>query len=186
MKLHIKNMVSDRCKIIVRTELQKLGIPFSKVELGEVEILGYINKEQQNRINATLKNLGFELLQDKKSIQIESVKNCIVEMVHYSEQQPKIKFSVFLSQRLNHDYTYLSNIFSENQGISIECYLLNQRLERIKELLFYDELNISEIAEKLHFSSTGHLSNQFKKMTGLTPSQYKHLSLKRRKPLEDV
>ena len=186
MKLHIKNMGSNRCKIIAKTELQKLKLHFMMLELGEVEVMESLSEEQQNQLNTGLTESGLELLQDRKSILIETIKNCIIEAIYYSKKQPKTKFSEYLSQRLNHDYTYLSNIFSENQDISIECYLLNQRIERIKELLIYGELNISEIANKLHFSSGGHLSNQFKKLTGLTPTQYKHLCLKKHQPSGDV
>jgi AraC-like DNA-binding protein len=186
LKLHIKNMVSNRCKMLVKSELEKLGLHHLKVELGEVEIMEDFSMKERNLLNVSLKKLGFEIIEDKKSILIERIKNIIIELVHYSEKQLKINLSDYLSEKLNHDYTYLANLFSENQGISIEHYFLTHKIERVKELLIYDELNITEIAYYTHYSSVAHLSNQFKKMTGLTPSQYKHLKNKIRKPLENV
>jgi AraC-like DNA-binding protein len=147
--------------------------------LGEVEIMENITIEQQTQLNDGLKESGFALIDDKKSILIEKIKNIIIDLVHYSEKQLKINFSDYLSQKLDYDYTYLSNIFKLNQGITIEHFILTHRIERVKELLVYDELNITEIAYKLHYSSASHLSNQFKKITGLTPSHYKRLKHKR-------
>ena len=186
MKLHIKNMVSDRCKMLVKAELKKLRLHYILVDLGEVELMETLTAEQLAQLNDELQKSGLSLINDHKSILIEQIKNTIIELVHYTDKQIKINFSDFLSQKLNYDYTYLANLFSENQGISIEHFLLTHRIEKVKELLVYDEMNITEIAYKLHFSSTAHLSNQFKKMTGLTPSSYKHLKLKRRTPLENV
>lgn len=186
MKLHIKNMVSDRCKMLVKAELKKLRLHYILVDLGEVELMETLTAEQLAQLNDELQKSGLSLINDHKSILIEQIKNTIIELVHYTDKQIKINFSDFLSQKLNYDYTYLANLFSENQGISIEHFLLTHRIEKVKELLVYDEMNITEIAYKLHFSSTAHLSNQFKKMTGLTPSGYKHLKLKRRTPLENV
>ena len=179
-------MVSARCKAVVKDELRKLGLHFIVVDLGEVEIMENLSMEVKNHLNVSLKNLGFEIIDDKKSILIERIKNTIIEQVHYSEKQLKINLSDYLSEKLDHDYTYLANIFSENQGTSIEQYYLTHKIERVKELLIYDEFNITEIADYMHYSSTAHLSNQFKKMTGLTPTQYKHLKNKIRKPLENV
>jgi len=170
----------------VKSELEKLGLHYITVALGEVEITESISVEQEVVLNQGLKQLGFALMDDKKSILIEKIKIIIIELVHYSEEQLKINFSDYLSDKLDYDYTYLANLFSENQGITIEHFFLTHKIERVKEILIYDELNITEIAYKMHYSSAAHLSNQFKKMTGLTPSHYKHLKLKRRKPLENV
>ncbi len=181
MKIHIKNMVSNRCRIMVKSELEKLGVHYVMLELGEVEIMESLTSEEQELLNAGLKESGLSLIDDRKSILIERIKNTIIELVYYSEKQLKINFSDYLSQKLNYDYTYLANLFSENQGTTIEHFLLSHRIERVKELLVYDELNVTEIADKLHYSSVTHLSNQFKKMTGLTPSHYKRLKLNPRK-----
>jgi AraC-like DNA-binding protein len=179
-------MVSNRCKMLVKSELEKLGLHDISVEFCEVEIAGSITPDQSTQLNAGLKKKGFALMDDKKSILIERIKTIIIELVHYSDNQLKINFSDYLSERLDYDYTYLANIFSENQGITIEHFFITHKIERVKELLIYDELNITEIAYKMHYSSAAHMSNQFKKMTGLTPSHYKHLKLKKRKPLENV
>ena len=186
MKLFLKYMVSIRCKMLVKTELDKLGIPYKTVELGEADIEEDISTEKWNELNTALKRSGIELMDDKKSILIEKIKNVIVELVHYSEERLEINFSDYLSQKLNHDYTYLANLFSESQGITIEHFHILHKIERVKELLIYDELNITEIAWKLDYSSVGHLSNQFKKITGLTPSFFKKIKKKRRSSLEDI
>jgi len=186
MKLYIKNMVSNRCKMIVKSELDKLGFHYILVELGVVEIMENISMEQRNQLDDALIQSGLKLLDDKKRMIIERIKNVIVEVVHYSEDQLEINFSDFLSKKLNYNYTYLANLFSESQGTTIEHYLLTHKIERVKELLVYDEISLTEIAYKLHYSSVAHLSNQFKKMTGLTPSYYKHLRLKKRQALDDV
>lgn len=172
--------------MIVKSELKKLGLHFILVELGEVEIMENISEEQFDLLNVGLKKTGLSLLDDKRSILIEKIKNNIVEFVHYTDEKLKINFSDYLSEKLHYDYTYLANLFSDNQGITIEHFILTHKIERVKELLIYDELNITEIADILHYSSVAHLSNQFKKMTGLTPSNYKHLRLKKRKPLENM
>ena len=179
-------MVSNRCKMLVRSELEKFGFHHLQVELGEVEIMENISPEEKNLLNNGLKKLGFEILDDKKSILIEKIKNIIIELVHYSEKQPGVNLSDYLNEKLHYNYTYLANLFSEHQGITIERFFLSHKIERAKELLVYDELSLTEIAQRLHYSSVAHLSNQFKKMTGLTPSNYKHLKLKRRMPLENV
>ncbi len=179
MKVHIKNMVSNRCKQMLKSELDKRGLHYIILGLGEVEIMETLTEDLKFRINKGLKESGLAIIEDKKAILIEKIKNTIIDLVYYSDTLLKINFSDYLSQKLNYDYTYMANIFSENQGITIEHFLLTNKIERAKELLVYDELNITEIANKLHYSSTGHLSNQFKKMTGLTPSYYKHLKLKR-------
>ncbi|MBA4410779.1 MAG: AraC family transcriptional regulator [Bacteroidota bacterium] len=186
MDLHIKNMVSYRCKLIVKSELEKLGVQYKSINLGKVEIIEDISVELRDLLNFNLKKSGLALIEDKKIILVEKIKNIIIELVHYTERKLKINLSDYLSQKLNYDYTYLANLFSENQGNTIEHFFLNHKIERAKELLVYDELNISEIADKLHYSSVAHLSNQFKKITGLTPSDYKHLRVKMRKPIEKV
>ncbi|MDP2337304.1 MAG: AraC family transcriptional regulator [Bacteroidota bacterium] len=186
MRLFFRNMVSNQCKLHVKSELEKLGFHVTEVDLCEVEIDGSLSEEQINLLNSGLKKSGIALIDDRKSILIEKIKTVIIELIHYSEKQIKTNFSIYLSEKLHYDYTYLANLFSENQGISIERFLLTHRIEKAKELLVYDELNISEIAERLHYCSVGHLSNQFRKVTGLAPSQYKHLKNKKRNPLESL
>ncbi len=186
MELHIKNMVSNRCKLIVQSELEKLGIYYTAINLGSAEITEDLTLEIKNLLDFNLKKFGLTLVNDKKGMLVEKIKIVIIELVHYSEDQIKLNFSDYLSNRLNYDYTYLANLFSEHQGITVEHYFLNHKIERVKELLIYNELNITEIAYRLHYSSVGHLSNQFKKITGLTPSEYKRLKVKKRIPLEKV
>ncbi len=186
MKLYIKNMVCIRCKMVVKDELKKLGIHYTVVELGEVEILENISPEQHEQFKLALLKSGLELMDDKKSVLIQRIKNVIVELVHYTEEPLAIKFSDFLSQKLNHDYTYLANLFSEVQGTTIEKFFISHKIERVKELLVYNELNLTEIAYLMHYSSVAHLSTQFKKVTGLTPSYFKQLKEKRRNMLEDM
>ncbi len=186
MKIYIKYMVSIRCKLIVKSELEKLGIPYSSVDLGEAVLPEDISKEKQQQLKAALKISGLELMDDRKSILIEKIKNVIIEMVHYTDDQIKVNFSEYLSDKLNYDYTYLSNLFTEVQGTTIEKFIIFHKIERVKELIVYDELNLSEIAYKLHYSSVAHLSNQFKKITGLTPSHFKKLKEKKRTNLENI
>ena len=186
MKLYIKNMVSTRCKMIVKSELEKHGLHFIIVELGEVEIMENITEEQKNKLNIGLKKSGLSLMDDKKSILVEKIKIIVVELIHYSEELLKVNFSDYLSEKLNYDYTYLANLFSENQGTTIERFIITHKIERVKELLVYNELSLTEIAYKLHYSSVAHLSNQFKKITGLNPSHFKKLKNKRRTTLEKV
>ena len=188
MKLHIKYMVSIRCKMIVKSEVEKLGLKYRNVELGEVEIMDGASPQQLADLDTALRKSGLELMDDRKSILIEKIKNVIVEYVHYSDlDQPlKINFSDHLAGKLNHDYTYLSNLFSEVQGTTIEHFIIMHKIERVKELLVYDELNLTEIAYKLHYSSVAHLSTQFKKITGLTPSHFKQLRHKRLSNLENL
>jgi len=179
-------MVSTRCKMAVKDELKKLGLHFIVVDLGEVEIMENISEEQRKLLSIALLNSGLELMDDKRAVLIEKIKNTIIEMVHYSDEVIKTNFSDFLSKKLNHDYTYLSNLFSEIQGTTIEHFIISHKIEKIKELIIYDELNITEIAWKMNYSSVAHLSNQFKKVTGLSPSHFKQLKDKRRKPIEEV
>ncbi|AFD06561.1 helix-turn-helix domain-containing protein [Solitalea canadensis] len=166
--------------MILKAELEKLGLNYSQLELGEVEIKGSITEEQLKQLDKGLRKYELELMDDKRSILIEKIKSLIIELVHYTDEQLKINLSDYLSEKLNHDYTYLANLFSEVQGITIEKFFIIHRIERVKELLVYDELSLTEISYKLHFSSVSHLSNQFKRITGLTPSYFKQLKHKRR------
>jgi AraC-like DNA-binding protein len=179
-------MVCIRCKTVVKEELKKLGLHYTSVELGEAEVLEKISVEQHAQIRTALLRSGLELMDDKKSVLIQKIKNVIIELVHYSEEPLTINFSEYLSQQLHHDYTYLANLFSEVQGTTIEKFLIAHKIERVKELLVYDELNLTEIAYKMHYSSVAHLSAQFKKVTGLTPSHFKQLKDKRRSMLDDM
>ena len=179
-------MVSNRCKIAVKEELRKLGLHFIVVELGEVEVMEKITPEQREQLREGLNRSGLELMDDKRSFLIEKIKTIIIEMVHYSDEVINVKFSHYLSEKLNHDYTYLANLFSEVQGTTIEQFTISHKVERIKELINYGELNITEIAWKMNYSSVAHLSNQFKKVTGFSPSQFKKLKDKRRSPIEDI
>ena len=172
--------------MIVKSELEEFGLHFIIVDLGEVEIMENITMEQRNLLNLNLEKSGLGLLEDKKRVLIEKIKNIIVDLVYYAEEQPKINLSDYLSGKLNYDYTYLANLFSESQSTTIEHFFLDHKIERVKELLVYDEISLTEIAYKLHYSSVAHLSNQFKKMTGLTPSGYKNLKLKKRRSPENV
>src|SRR4051812_42553931 len=166
-------MVSNRCKLAVKEELKKLGLHYIVVDLGEVEIMEDLTLEQQQQLQVGLLSSGLELMDDKKSMIIEKIKNVITEMIHHSDDLPRMNYSDFISEKLNYDYTYLSNIFSEIKGITIQQFIIFHKIERVKELLFYGEMNLTEISFKLHYSSVAHLSNQFKKITGLTPSEYK-------------
>lgn len=179
-------MVSNRCKAVVKEELKKLGLHFIVVDLGEVDILEQITEEQRDQLKSALFQAGLELMEDKKGILIEKIKNVIVEMIHHNNEMPSLKFSTYLSEKLHYDYTYLANLFSEVQGTTIEQFLIGHKIERIKELIIYGELNMTEIAWKMNYSSVAHLSNQFKKVTGLTPSHFKQLKLKRRLPIEEI
>ncbi|MDD3568556.1 MAG: helix-turn-helix domain-containing protein [Bacteroidales bacterium] len=185
-KLYIKFMVSLRCKLMVKEELKKLGIKYVVVDLGVVEILEDITPEQRMQLKANLHKTGLELLDDKRSILIERIKNVVVEMIHYSEELPKVNYSDYISEKLGYDYTYLSNIFSEVKGITLQQYIIMHRIEKVKELLLYDELNLTEISYRLQYSSVAHLSNQFKKVTGLSPTFYKQLKQKRESNLENL
>ena len=161
--------------MVVKYELDKLGLHYTRVELGEVEIMEDLSDEQEDKLNVALRDCGLELMDDKKSILVEKIKDVIIELVHYTDDMIKINLSDYISQKLNHNYSYLSSLFSEVKGTSIERFYLEHKIEKVKELLVYDELNLTEIAFKLHYSSVAHLSTQFKKMTGLTPSHFKNL-----------
>lgn len=179
-------MVSHRCKMMVKAELKKLGLHFVIVDLGVVEILEDISLEQRKMLKTNLLKSGLELLDDKRSILVESIKVVIIEMIHYSEDDLKVNYSDFISEKLGYDYTYLANVFSEVKGITIQQFIILNKIERAKELIMYDELTLSEISYRLHYSSPAHLSNQFKKVTGLRPAYYKEIANKRRKNLEDL
>ncbi len=179
-------MVCIRCKMVVKAELTKLGLHYTLVELGEVEVMENISHDQHDQFKIALLKSGLELMDDKKSMLIQKVKNIIIELVHYSEEGLTVKFSDYLSNKLNYDYTYLANLFSEVQGTTIEKFYISHKIERVKELLVYNELSLTEIAYQMHYSSVAHLSTQFKKVTGLTPSHFKGLKDKRRSMLEDM
>lgn len=186
MKLYIKYMVSLRCKMIVKDELKKLGLHYVIVDLGVVDILEDVTQEQRENLKIALLNSGLELMDDHKAILIERIKNTIIEMIHYAEELPKVNYSDYISEKLGYDYTYLANTFSEVKGITIQQFIIIHKIEKVKELLLYDELNLTEISYRLHYSSVAHLSNQFKKITGLSPSFYKLLQQKRKDNLENL
>ena len=166
--------------------LKELGLHFVVVELGEVDIMEDLTLELRNQLKASLLECGLELMDDKRAVLIEKIKKVIIEMVHYADERPKTNFSDYISQKLNHDYTYLSNLFSEVSGTTIEHYIIAHKIEKVKELILYDELNLTQISYKMNYSSVAHLSNQFKKVTGLTPSHFKQLKDKKRNPIEDI
>lgn len=179
-------MVSLRCKMVVMAELDKLGLYYRKVELGEVEVKGSLTEEQKELLKESLLKAGLVLMDDKDAILVERIKSVVIEIIHYSEDTIKINFSAYLSEKLHLNYPYLSNFFSEATGTTIEQFIIANKIERVKELLLYDQLSLTEISYKLNYSSVAHLSNQFRKVTGLTPSYYKKLSNKKRIALEDL
>ncbi|MCW3122303.1 MAG: transcriptional regulator, AraC family [Flavipsychrobacter sp.] len=179
-------MVCIRCIMVVKSELEKQELPYSSVELGQAEITSGISADKLEQLRAGLLKSGLELMDDKKSVLIQKIKSVIIEVVHYSEEPLTVNFSDFLSQKLQHDYTYLANLFSEVQGTTIEQFIITHKIERVKELLVYNELTLTEIAYQMHYSSVAYLSTQFKKVTGLTPSHFKKLREKRRSMLEDL
>lgn len=185
-KLYIKNMVCDRCISTVQKDLDDLGIGYTRVDLGTVELSGAIGEDQKAELATTLFEQGFELLEDKNSRLIESIKNEVLNLVRHPESRGNVNYSQVISEKLNHDYNSLSTLFSSVEGVTIEKYIILQKIEWVKELLFYDELNLNEIAYKLDYSSVQHLSTQFKKVTGMTPSAYKKLGNKPRKPLDHI
>ncbi len=184
--LFIKNMVCNRCIMVVQNELNKLGLDVNDIKLGEVTLAKEPTPHEKINVEKVLIPLGFEVIDDKKSRIIERVKNEIIDLVHHQHNAAKINLSDLLSQKLNHDYNYLSNLFSEVEGTTIEKYFIAQKIEKVKELLVYDELSLSEIAFRLNYSSVAYLSNQFKKVTGLTPSHFKQIREDKRKPLDEV
>jgi len=187
MHLYIKNMVCDRCILVVRQQLEKLQLPYKGIQLGEVELAKTPSDKELQALRDQLLALGFELLDDKKSTIVEKIKNTIIQLIHGTDEaELSLKLSVLLAEKLQMDYHYLSTLFSSIEGITIEKYAILQRIEKAKELLKYDELNLGEIADKLGYSSVQHLSQQFKKITGLTPSHFKQLKENKRKPLDKV
>jgi len=179
-------MVTLRCKLIVKSELLSLGVNIKTLELGEVEILESLNDKQYSQLQTRLKIYGLELLSDRRNILIEKIKNVIVEMVHYSEEPLQVTFSDYLSSKLSYDYNYLSGLFSEFKGITIEQFIISHKIERVKELLLYDELTLTQIAQSLNYSDVSHLSRQFKKVTGLTPSFFKKMRSNRLKARDEI
>uniref|UniRef100_A0AB33KXD4 HTH araC/xylS-type domain-containing protein n=1 Tax=Tenacibaculum sp. Pbs-1 TaxID=3238748 RepID=A0AB33KXD4_9FLAO len=186
MTLTIKNMVCNRCILVIQNELDKLGVGVKSIKLGEVILEKELTSDEKERLDKILLDLGFEIIDDKKNRIIEKIKNLIINLVHHQDSETKINLSELLSNELHHDYNYLSNLFSEVEGTTIEKYFIAQKIEKVKELLVYDELSLSEIAFRLHYSSVAYLSNQFKKVTGLTPSHFKKIRKDRRKPLDEV
>lgn len=186
MKLFIKNMVSIRCKMLVSAELENLGLYNALVKLGEVEIGEELSAEKYDRLKAALYKWGLELMDNKKTILAEKIKTAIIEMIHCANELPKIKYSEYLSEKLNHNYGYISNFFTKVKGTTIEHFILSHKIERVKELMVYEELTLSEIAWKLNYSSVAHLCNQFKKITGLTPSHFRNMKNKRLIALENL
>lgn len=186
MKLYIKNMVCSRCKMVVKEVMEKQGLHPVSVELGEAELSEELTKDQSEQLYHSLKALGFEIIDDKKARTVEKIKNAIVTLVHHSDQHLQINLSEFIAAKLHQDYNYLSNLFSEVEGTTIEKYFITQRIEKVKELLVYNELSLSEIADQLGYSSVAYLSNQFKKITGLTPSHFKQLKENKRRNIEEL
>jgi AraC-like DNA-binding protein len=179
-------MVCSRCKMVVKSELEKFGLHPASVELGEIEVSDEPDKNTIQQLNGNLKLLGFEIIDDRKSRIIEQIKNAVVSLIHHSEKSPNLNLSEYLSQQLNYDYGYLSNLFSEVEGSTIEKYFIAQKIEKVKELMMYDELTLSQIANQLGYSSVAYLSSQFKKQTGLTPTFYRALKENKRRNIEDL
>ena len=179
-------MVSLRCKMLVKAEIARLGFHCTTVELGMAEIKEDLDESQHNTLKTNLMKWGLELLADNRSILIERIKNVVVDMIYYKEEVPKVNYSDYISEKLHYNYTYLANVFSEEKGITLQQYIILNKIERVKELLLYGELNLTEISYNLHYSSVAHLSNQFKKITGLSPSYYRQNQLGRRVNLEDM
>ncbi|MGG9962601.1 helix-turn-helix domain-containing protein [Ferruginibacter sp. SUN106] len=186
MKLHIKYMMSNRCKAVVKEALKELGLHFIIVDLGEVDIMETLTPIQLDELRNMLLKSGLELMDDRKAVLIDKIKQAVIEMVYQSDELIKINFSVYLTDKLQQDYNSLASLFSEVQGTTIEQFVIGHKVERIKELLIYGELNITEIAWKMNYSSVAHLSNQFKKVTGLSPSHFKQLRNKREAPVEEI
>lgn len=179
-------MVSNRCKLAVKEELQKMGLHFVVVDLGEVEVMEDLSLDQRTLLNTELLKSGLELMDDKRAVLIEKIVTAITEMIHHTDESPKVNYSDYLSEKIGYDYTYMSNVFSEVKGITIQQFIIINKIERVKEYLIYDELNLTEISYKLHYSSVAHLSNQFKKVTGLTPSEYRKLKDRKRSTIEEI
>ena len=179
-------MVSLRCKLLVKSELEKLGIAYKYVELGEADLEESVSNELLGNLKAVLAKSGLELMDDKKAMLVEKIKKVIIEMIHYADEFPETNFSDFLSKKLKHNYKYLSNLFCEVKGTTIEHFIIMHKIEKVKELIIYDELSLTEIAYKMNYSSVAHLSNQFKKVTGLTPTYFKEIGISKRKSLDKI
>ncbi len=179
-------MVSIRCKMVVKSELEKLNLKYKSVELGEVELEQAIDDWQRDTLRTALLTYGLVVMDDKRSILVEKIKTLIIEMIHYNDELPDVNYSVYISGKLNYNYTYLANLFAEVKGTTIEHFIILHKIEKVKELIIYDELSLTEIASLMKYSSAAHLSKQFKKITGLTPSYFKQMKNKRRNPLEDL
>ena len=186
MKLYIKYMVSLRCKMVVKEALKKIGVHNAVLDLGMVEVIDDLTEQQHEDLHELLLKFGLELMDDKKAMLIEKIKNIIIEMVHYTEEIPKVNYSDYISEKLGLEYTHISKIFSEVKGITIEQFIIAHKIERVKELLLYDELNLTQISYIMNYSSVAHLSKQFKKVTGLTPTFFKQLKDKKRIALENI
>lgn len=186
MKLYVKYMVSQTCKMVVKEELKKMGLHYILLDLGSVEIMENLTEKQHDELNTNLQRWGLELMEDKKSILVEQIKNAVLEMIHCEDDLPELKYSEYISRKLHYDYTYLSNLFTEVKGMTIRQFIINNRIEWVKELMMYDELSLTEICYKLNYSSVAYLSSQFKQVTGLTPSFYKHLNQNKRLALECI
>jgi AraC-like DNA-binding protein len=186
MKLYIKNMVCSRCKMVVKFELEKLGLSLLSVDLGEVETVETISETQKNEIQKQLKPFGFELIDDKKSKIIDKIKTLIIDLVHNKNNDINVNLSEYLSSEILQDYSTLSNLFTEVENTSIEKYFINQKIEKVKELLMYNEMTLSEIAFYLNYNSVSYLSKQFKKVTGFSPTYFKQLKNNKRKQIEDL
>lgn len=186
MKIYVKNMACESCKVVVKAALEELEISPVKVELGEIETKEDVSAKEKKELNSKIKKAGLELLESKQGVLIEKIRKVMIEYVYKSDEKPNIKFSVLLSEKLNHDYTYLANFFSEVEATTIEQFIIALKIERIKELIIFGEDTFTEIAYKLHYSSVAHLSTQFKKVTGLTPSHFKALKEKRRITIQNI
>lgn len=186
MKLYIKNMVCGRCEMAVKSELEKMELPVISIKLGEIELSRELAQDETEKLANNLKSLGFELLEDEMSKTIEQIKNLVIDLVHYRNEKIKVNLSTYLSEDLRQDYSALSKLFSESEGITIEHYFIAQKIEKAKELLVYGELTLSEIAVQLNYSNVAHLSNQFKKVTGFTPTHFKKLEENTRKQIDSL
>lgn len=186
MKIYVKNMACESCKIVVKAALEDMGISPVKVELGEIETRESITDDEKKELNLKIKNAGLELLEKKQGVLIEKIRQVMVDYVYNSDEKPNIKFSVLLSKELLHSYTYLANFFSEVEATTIEQFIISLKIERAKELILFGEDSFSEIADKLHYSSVAHFSTQFKKVTGLTPSHFRELKEKRRITIQNI
>ncbi len=184
MKLYIQNMVCLRCKMMVKVKLDEMGITYKSVELGEIDLANKITGKKLDEIRKCLLTLGLVLIEDQKAILVEKINALVIAMIHDDDELPSVKYSVYISEKLHHNYTYLANLFSEIKGCTLESFIIMHKIERAKELIVYDDLSLADIAYRLHYSSPAHLSNQFKKVTGLTPSFFKELKRKRMRSVE--